>query len=529
MGHGQKEFHVHKQIIGRLSPALDALVNGKMKEAQEGRVYWPDTTTDTFVRFASFAYSNDYQAAEPQVIAQEQESAPGPVASAAEATESGVNGKETGPNAGGHSASSTTLTQATMATSTNPPPHPPVDTESIDLSATDSDDSDSDSLSDLSDSEVDDVTPPLGMNHAEWVNVLAVDDDSEIITIDDDFRTGQRRPNRGRSCRVQEAPTLPYSISTWMDQYKAAKKRALVRAWSPNSKWRAAAAECTAPGKRRRDIEDIYYDDFFVSSDDEVESEDDDDDFDDDDLEDNDDDYGSVQPIPHEDHHIEDRHRMDRHLSRTGHRGGHGYHTQTSHHSTTPPAPNSDWTDNALAEAKNDAMHRFLHLCVDPSRETGPSRNMTALGSAATTTTSTTPQNNSSSEHLSQIPVLLSHATLYILADTYGIDSLRELSLGRLHDCLLHYQVTHLSVPDLTSLTDTIFDNTVEEDKARTVMVCFWVCFLEQVSSTDEFKELLRMQGDFAASLMESVTLRLEPQARPKMPLRRSRECPSKA
>ncbi|KAF5020504.1 hypothetical protein F66182_7467 [Fusarium sp. NRRL 66182] len=65
IGPKRNEFHVHKELIGQLSPALNALVNGNMKEACEGRVEWPDLDVDTFVRFAKFAYSGDYTEADP--------------------------------------------------------------------------------------------------------------------------------------------------------------------------------------------------------------------------------------------------------------------------------------------------------------------------------------------------------------------------------------------------------------------------------------------------------------------------------
>src|SRR6478735_10692651 len=49
VGPEAKEFHVHKELIGRQSPVLNALVNGNMREAREGRVVWADLDVDTFV------------------------------------------------------------------------------------------------------------------------------------------------------------------------------------------------------------------------------------------------------------------------------------------------------------------------------------------------------------------------------------------------------------------------------------------------------------------------------------------------
>jgi hypothetical protein len=52
-------------MIAKLSPTLNILVNGKMREAEEGRVEWPDLDVETFVRFVKFVYSADYDEAEP--------------------------------------------------------------------------------------------------------------------------------------------------------------------------------------------------------------------------------------------------------------------------------------------------------------------------------------------------------------------------------------------------------------------------------------------------------------------------------
>ncbi|SPJ84161.1 uncharacterized protein FTOL_10678 [Fusarium torulosum] len=65
IGLERKEYHLHKHMIAKLSPALNILVNGKMREAEEGRVEWPDLDVETFVRFAKFVYSADYDEAEP--------------------------------------------------------------------------------------------------------------------------------------------------------------------------------------------------------------------------------------------------------------------------------------------------------------------------------------------------------------------------------------------------------------------------------------------------------------------------------
>lgn len=52
-------------MVAQLSPSLNVLVNGNTFEAQEGRVVWFDYSVDTFLRFASFVYTGDYNEPQP--------------------------------------------------------------------------------------------------------------------------------------------------------------------------------------------------------------------------------------------------------------------------------------------------------------------------------------------------------------------------------------------------------------------------------------------------------------------------------
>lgn len=70
VGPQEKEFYIHREMVAQLSPVLDDLVKGPMREALEGVVAWPDVTVDTFLRFASFIYTEGYE--EPRPV-------PGPV------------------------------------------------------------------------------------------------------------------------------------------------------------------------------------------------------------------------------------------------------------------------------------------------------------------------------------------------------------------------------------------------------------------------------------------------------------------
>lgn len=76
VGPEKKEFHIHKELVAGLSPALNVMVNGKMREASELRVEWPDVDVDTFLRFAKFAYSGTYTEADPEDLETTQERSP---------------------------------------------------------------------------------------------------------------------------------------------------------------------------------------------------------------------------------------------------------------------------------------------------------------------------------------------------------------------------------------------------------------------------------------------------------------------
>lgn len=59
---------MHSQVMANLSPALDALINGKMREAITQRVNWSDVDEIVFFQLCEFAYSKDYTVPSPDRI-----------------------------------------------------------------------------------------------------------------------------------------------------------------------------------------------------------------------------------------------------------------------------------------------------------------------------------------------------------------------------------------------------------------------------------------------------------------------------
>ena len=61
IGPEKKAITLHAEAIAKQSPALHALINGNMKEADSGETTFDDVSEETFIRFCQFAYSGDYE------------------------------------------------------------------------------------------------------------------------------------------------------------------------------------------------------------------------------------------------------------------------------------------------------------------------------------------------------------------------------------------------------------------------------------------------------------------------------------
>lgn len=65
VGPDQKEHTIHSALVARQSAALNALINGRMKESIERRVIWKDVDEEAFIRFSQYVYTGDYDEAKP--------------------------------------------------------------------------------------------------------------------------------------------------------------------------------------------------------------------------------------------------------------------------------------------------------------------------------------------------------------------------------------------------------------------------------------------------------------------------------
>ncbi|KAF9775249.1 hypothetical protein IL306_006665 [Fusarium sp. DS 682] len=380
IGPEAKEFHVHKELIGRLSPVLNALVNGNMREAHEGRVVWADLDVETFVRFAKYAYSGDYTEAQPVRISTSE------------------------PNTQGNHLPDKSSTHEVNGY----------------VSSSGQDSDDSRSISSESD----------GM-HGD-------NDSDEDEDLDDDDDSSEGTPNGYHGAVGDE--TSSSEASTTVDhtpRHDGGNRPPSAYSYSYEyCKWKLPAAV----GE-------------FIQS-----------------YEHNDDHQIGISEFV-ENNGLSRRKRK---------RPDQSYISDV----TTPIAK------------RYEAMRSFARPPYDSHmiRDSPPS----------VTNVECTREGK-----YSYLPVFLSHARLYILADKYAVEDLRRLSLCRLHCILYYFNLDDHHVPDIVALAEELFENTMEDDIAREIIVEYFVCFIEYIRDAPGVKELLRKGGDFPVALLSRVARRL--------------------
>lgn len=393
VGPNKSEFQTDRDVIARLSPVLDTLVNGSMREARDGRAEWPDIDADTFARFVSFATGGDYEEAASSEAdpgrrqhdeAGDEDGITAPVAEAMNAT---LTGRNTAPR---HVSEAVVDAESDLYW-----PGPESSAANFRMAGTDemydewSDQGDSDlgEDPDYDDMGSDDSgSPPteeLGYDEEDW----------------------DRSAHHDGTCSSEssplQAPSSPKSI--------------------PYKRLPFDLASYLSDDDQHRDMLAYYY-----------------------------------------------------------HGGGPDPAGPPSH------PPRSSPMSRAARRFRShlDALAPPAHL------------------------SHWVPRPNSHADE-PFLPVLLSHADLYVLADRYGVDALRRLSLHRLLRTLLVFTVYPSRVADLVSLTEGLYARTAEGDTARAAMAHFWSCFVEHVGEMDCFVDLLRREADFSVDLVRATILRL--------------------
>lgn len=105
--------------------------------------------------------------------------------------------------------------------------------------------------------------------------------------------------------------------------------------------------------------------------------------------------------------------------------------------------------------------------------------------------------------------VFLSHARLYVFADTYGIERLRVLSLQKLHQSLVIFTLYPERTTDVAVLLQYAYQYTPERtgtmDALRDLLIRYVCCHLEQIKSNSVFQETLKAENSSSVDLIESL------------------------
>lgn len=103
--------------------------------------------------------------------------------------------------------------------------------------------------------------------------------------------------------------------------------------------------------------------------------------------------------------------------------------------------------------------------------------------------------------------VFLSHARLYVFADTYGIERLRVLSLQKLHQSLVNFTLFAERTTDIALLLQYAYQHTPERtdtmDDLRELLIRYVCCHLEQIKSNSVFQETLKAENSSSVDLIE--------------------------
>ncbi|KAM5462378.1 hypothetical protein MauCBS54593_007997 [Microsporum audouinii] len=105
-------------------------------------------------------------------------------------------------------------------------------------------------------------------------------------------------------------------------------------------------------------------------------------------------------------------------------------------------------------------------------------------------------------------PVFLGHARLYVLADKYGIEPLKELVLYKLYTTLKGFTIFSKRAGDIIQLIKFTYENTPENTWAedlRTLVTHYVASKLDDLAMNSEFHQVLDEGGDFVTDFWKLV------------------------
>ena len=111
--------------------------------------------------------------------------------------------------------------------------------------------------------------------------------------------------------------------------------------------------------------------------------------------------------------------------------------------------------------------------------------------------------------------IFLCHAQVYVLAEKYEVEALKQLSLSKLRHALITFkQSEERSVDDVVTLLRYVYENTVDlassEEKLRALVVHYTACVVEELTPNLQFQALLESEGALGRDLLKRLTSRLD-------------------
>ncbi|KAI9894747.1 MAG: hypothetical protein M1814_002104 [Vezdaea aestivalis] len=187
-----------------------------------------------------------------------------------------------------------------------------------------------------------------------------------------------------------------------------------------------------------------------------------------------------------------------------------------------PPAPDvsRDWNESHSwgfsTNVKKPKKNKFRNLNEpEEEPEVKPLRSKKSImwdrfeGRNPTTFTSTLPSRKNSNACENYTEVFLCHARLYVFADKYDIQPLRQLSLHKLHRTLVEFTLYSERTGDVVELVRYSYSNTTETmsqcDDLTTLVIRYVACVVKDLAKDSEFRSLLRE----ASSISEDLVVRL--------------------
>jgi hypothetical protein len=115
--------------------------------------------------------------------------------------------------------------------------------------------------------------------------------------------------------------------------------------------------------------------------------------------------------------------------------------------------------------------------------------------------------------NVDHLPLLMSHAKLYVFANAYLVYPLLRLAANRLDIILTGLSTLALANIDIAALIGYVYDNTPNldlfPDTLRQVVMVYAANNLQELEKNDAFSSLLKEGGDFAKDLVSKLSKRL--------------------